>query len=62
MGTAQAIGKPKSNASCAPKSQVRAMTVTKTMFSKTGAAAAAAKRPVAFKTPDKRAAKEIRKT
>ena len=54
-GTAQAKAKPKSQ----PKVLAALMADIKITFRRTGAAAAAAKRPVAFSTPDKSAASEI---
>jgi hypothetical protein len=35
--------------------------MTRMMFSRSGAAAAAAKRPVAFRTPDRSAASEMKR-
>ena len=52
---------PKASDAGRPVIAVTSIVIMKIMFSNTGAAAAAANRPVAFKTPDTRAASEMNK-
>jgi len=57
MGTVHAKVRPMSQ----PRKQASVTAEMNRMFSKTGAAAAATKRPVAFKTPESSAASEMNK-